>query len=153
MAARPGPLPEHKRLFNWKIMRGKILAVDDEPDQLELLNLILKEEGFVIDTAANGLDALDMVGRSRPDLIVVDISMPKMNGFTFCEKLRKNPATAAIPVLFLTGLTSQFNRLNGFAHGANAYLVKPYKPDELIQAVKNMLRGLAEDAEKPVKNS
>jgi DNA-binding response OmpR family regulator len=123
------------------IMNGKILAVDDEPDQLAMLDELLTEEGFTIDTAVNGLDAFDKIGRCRPDLIVTDISMPKMNGFTFCEKLRKNPATAAIPVLMLTGLRSQLDRLNGFAHGTNAYLIKPYKPEELIGVVNKVLRG------------
>ena len=120
-------------------MQGKILAVDDEPDQLALLDAILKEEGFTIDTAANGVEALDKVNRCRPDAILVDVAMPKMNGFTLCAKLRGNPATAAIPVLMLTGLHRQFDRLNGFAHGANAYLTKPYAADELISALKLML--------------
>jgi CheY-like chemotaxis protein len=120
-------------------MHGKILAVDDEPDQLALLDAILKEEGFTIDTAANGIEALDKVNRCRPDVILVDVAMPKMNGFTLCAKLRGNPATAAIPVLMLTGLHRQFDRLNGFAHGANAYLTKPYAADELISALKQML--------------
>jgi len=124
-------------------MHGKILAVEDEPDQLELLALLLREEGFAIDTAANGLEALDKVAHSRPDLIVLDVSMPKMNGFTCCQKLRENPATAAIPVLMLTGLRSQFAQINGFAHGANAYLTKPYKPAELISEVHRLLRGPA----------
>jgi len=75
-------------------MHGKILAVDDEPDQLELLDELLTEEGFTIETAANGLEALDMVGRCRPNMIIVDVSMPKMDGFTFCEKLRKTPKNA-----------------------------------------------------------
>jgi CheY-like chemotaxis protein len=122
-----------------EIMHGKILAVDDEPDQLALLDAILKEEGFTIDTAANGIEALDKVNRCRPDVILVDVAMPKMNGFTLCAKLRGNPATAAIPVLMLTGLHRQFDRLNGFAHGANAYLTKPYAADELISALKQML--------------
>jgi len=76
-------------------------------------------------------------------LIVLDVSMPKMNGFTCCQKLRENPATAAIPILLLTGLRSQFAQLNGFAHGANAYLTKPYNPAELISAVQRLLRESA----------
>ena len=121
-------------------MRRKILAVDDEPDQLKLVDQLLQGEGFAIDTAANGAEALKKVYRSRPDLILVDASMPVMNGFTFCESLRKDPTTTDIPVLMLTGLRSQFDRLNGFAHGANAYLCKPFTPDELVATVKTMLR-------------
>jgi twitching motility two-component system response regulator PilH len=124
-------------------MRGKILAVEDEPDQLELLVQLLTEEGFTLDTAANGLEALHKIARSRPDLIVLDVAMPKMNGFTLCEKLRDEPDTAAIPILLLTGLNSHFAQLNGFAHGANAYLAKPYKPDELICVINRILQGSA----------
>ncbi len=78
-------------------MQGKILAVDDEPDQLELIALLLRQEGFTVDTAANGLEALDQVAGHRPDLIVLDVAMPKMNGFAVCEKLQADPATAPNP--------------------------------------------------------
>jgi DNA-binding response OmpR family regulator len=138
-AARIGR--NHQGLLDYEFMRGKILAVEDEPDQLELLALLLLEEGFAVDTATNGLEALDKVAHSRPDLIVLDVSMPKMNGFTCCQKLRENPATAAIPILMLTGLRSQFAQINGFAYGANAYLTKPFIPEELISAAHRLLRG------------
>ncbi len=121
-------------------MPGKILAVDDDPDQLEVLDLLLTPSGFTVDTAANGLEALDKVARCRPDLIVLDVSMPKMNGFAVCEQLQADPATAAIPILMLTGFHGHFAELNGLAHGASAYLTKPYKPAELIATVRQLLR-------------
>ncbi len=124
-------------------MHRKILSVDDDPDQLGMLDLLLGHEGFAVDTAANGLDALDKVARCRPDLIVLDVSMPKMNGFAFCEKLQADPATAAIPILMLTGFRGHYAELNGLAHGASAYLTKPYKPEELIATVHQLLRGPA----------
>ena len=124
-------------------MPGKILAVDDDPDQLEVLDLLLRPAGFAVDTAADGLEALDKVARCRPDLIVLDVSMPKMNGFAFCEKLQADPATAAIPILMLTGFHGHFAELNGLARGASVYLTKPYKSEELIAAVHQLLRGPA----------
>ena len=124
-------------------MPGKILAVDDDPDQLELLDLLLGPEGFAVDTAADGLAALDRVARCRPDLIVLDVSMPRMNGIAFCEKLQADPATAAIPILMLTGLRGHYAELNGLARGASAYLTKPYKAEELIATVRQLLRGPA----------
>lgn len=121
-------------------MHAKILAVDDEPDQLELLGLLLREEGFEVATSANGAEALEKVGRFRPDLILVDASMPQMNGFTFCEAIRKNAATASIPIIMLTGLHSHFARLNGLGHGANAFLLKPYAAAELVGKINELLR-------------
>lgn len=120
--------------------RGRILAIDDHPDELELVDSVLKEEGFVIDTAVDGLDGLQKVQSTRPDLIVLDASMPRMNGFTFCEALRRDPATATIPVIMLTGLRSHFDRLNAFAHGANVYLSKPFTVDELVAKVNELLQ-------------
>jgi DNA-binding response OmpR family regulator len=120
-------------------MRGKILAVDNEADQLALVDCFLSEEGFEIDTAPNGLEALQKVEDYQPDLILVDACMPKMNGFTFCETIRKNANTAAIPIIMLTGLHSQLARLNGLAHGANAFLLKPFLPDELLAKIKELL--------------
>ena len=120
-------------------MRDRILAVDDDPAQLELVDLLLKEEGFAVDTAADGIEALQKVQRSRPDLIVLDASMPRMNGFTFCEKVRQDAATARIPIIMVTGLRNDFSRLNGFAHGANAYLAKPYVAAELLAKINELL--------------
>jgi len=125
---------------SWDLtMRGKILAVDDQPDQLQLVDELLKEEGFVVGTAADGWEALNTVQRFHPDLILVDASMPKMNGFTLCEALRNNAATAAIPIIMLTALRSHFGQLNALAHGADAYLTKPFKVDELVAKIAELL--------------
>ncbi|MGA2247710.1 MAG: response regulator [Verrucomicrobiota bacterium] len=120
-------------------MRGKILAVDDEPDQLELVGMLLRDEGFDVDTCQDGSEALEKLRKSRPDLILVDVSMPKMNGFTLCEAIRKNAATAAIPIIMLTGLHTHFARLNGLAHGANAFLLKPFVAEELMVKIRELL--------------
>jgi DNA-binding response OmpR family regulator len=122
-------------------MRGKILAVDDEPDQLALVELLLTEAGFDVGTAPNGVAAIEKVRQNRPDLIVLDVSMPQMNGFTFCEMMRQSAATATIPIIFLTGLRSHFDRLNGYAHGGTAYLTKPFATDELVDKVLELLHA------------
>ena len=121
-------------------IRGRILAVDDEPDQLELVRAVLQDEGFVVDTSLNGVEALQKVERSQPDLILVDASMPQMNGYTFCETIRKNAATAHIPMIMLTGLHTHFARLNGLAHGANDFLLKPFALSELLAKINELLR-------------
>ena len=130
-------------------MRGKILAVDDQPDQLQLVDELLSEAGFVVGTAADGREALDTVQHFRPDLILVDASMPKMNGFTLCEALRKNTATAAIPIIMLTALRSHFGQLNALAHGADAYLAKPFKVDELVAKIVDLLSQTRNDSFAP----
>lgn len=120
-------------------MRCKILVVDDEPDQLDLVGEILTNVGFVVDIAANGLEALKKIRGSQPDLIVVDASMPHMSGFTFCETIRKNPVTASIPIIMLTGLCGQLGRFNGLAVGANAYLTKPFDSGVLVAKINELL--------------
>ena len=121
-------------------MHGNILVVDDEPDQLELLQTILNDSGFSTVTATNGLEALKKISRSLPDLIIVDGNMPQMNGFAFCESLRKDSAAADVPVIMLTGLSGHLSRLNGLLHGASAYITKPYKNSDLIGKVRELLK-------------
>jgi len=134
-------------------MRGKILAVDDQPDQLQLVDELLSEAGFVVGTAADGQEALETVQHFRPDLILVDASMPKMNGFTLCEVLRKNTATAAIPIIMLTALRSHFGQLNALAHGADVYLAKPFKADELVAKIAELLSRSRHAAARPPRHA
>jgi two-component system phosphate regulon response regulator PhoB len=124
-------------------MRGSILVVDDEPDQLEVVKTILSEAGFSVDITTNGFEALKLVEKSLPGLIIVDANMPKMNGFALCESLRRAPATAGIPIIMLTGLAGNLSRMNGLLHGASAYMTKPYKIDELITRVNELMKGSA----------
>jgi len=124
-------------------MRGTILVVDDEPDQLEVVKTILSDAGFSVAITTNGFDALKLVDKSLPGLIIVDANMPKMNGFALCESLRRAPATAGIPIIMLTGLTGNLSRMNGLLHGASAYMTKPYKIDELIARVNELMKRSA----------
>jgi DNA-binding response OmpR family regulator len=120
-------------------MRRKVLVVEDDPDQLEVTRLSLKAAGFAIGTAANGVEALKKARTVSPDLILLDVMMPGMDGFAVCETLRGNPATASIPVLMLTGLCSHISQLVAFDAGATDYLVKPFVPEELISKVEKLL--------------
>lgn len=117
----------------------KILLVDDDPDVVELLRLSLVAAGFSVIAAANGIDALKQARAHRPDLIVLDLVLPEMDGFTVCETLRKERATASIPILILTGLTSQLNRFSGLESGADDYVTKPVTVDEFLAKIKTLL--------------
>jgi DNA-binding response OmpR family regulator len=121
-------------------MRRKILVVEDDADQLELVRLTLEKAGFAIGTAANGSDALVKTHSISPDLIILDLMLPGLNGFDICETLRKNPATASVPIIMLTGLCSQFGRLAGLESGASDFLTKPFKVEELVSKVDKLLR-------------
>jgi len=120
-------------------MRRRILVVEDDPDQLELIRLSLKTAGFAIGTAANGIDALLKTRSVTPDLIVLDLMLPGLNGFDICETLRLDPATAGVPIIMLTGLSGQMNRIAGMESGASDYLLKPFNPQELVAKVKKLL--------------
>jgi two-component system alkaline phosphatase synthesis response regulator PhoP len=121
-------------------MSKKILIVDDNVELLELLCLNFKGAGFAIATATNGVDALMKARSLSPDLILLDLILPELDGFAVCEILRNDPATASIPVIMLTGLTSQFSRIAGLEAGANECLTKPISPKYLISKVKDLVR-------------
>ncbi len=121
-------------------MRRKILVVEDDPDQLEAIRGNLKEAGFAIGTATNGVDALVKTRSVSPDLIVLDLMLPQLNGLDICKTLREDPATASIPVIMLTGMDSYFTRVAGFEAGINVFLTKPYLPEELISKVEELLQ-------------
>jgi len=133
------------------LMRRKILVVEDDPDQLEAIRGNLKDAGFAIGTAANGVDALIKTRSVSPDLIVLDLMLPRLNGLDFCRTLRENAATASIPVIMLTGLDSYFTRVAGFEAGINVFLTKPYLPEELISKVEELLAHTSAITRKHVK--
>ena len=120
-------------------MRRKILVVDDDPEVVELLRFNLREAGFAVGTAANGVLALKKACSVAPDLIVLDLMMPELDGFAVCDILRRDPATASIPIILLTAVSSQFGRLAGFDSGADDYVTKPFSPKELVSRVKALL--------------
>lgn len=119
--------------------RKKILVVEDEADFLELLRVYFKEEGFAIATAKNGVDAIRKARSLLPDLILLDVMLPELDGFAVCEILRKDAATASIPVIMVTGLCGQLSRCAGIESGATDFVTKPTTPQEIVSKVKDML--------------
>jgi two-component system, OmpR family, alkaline phosphatase synthesis response regulator PhoP len=121
------------------VMRKKLLVVEDNSDLLELLRLAFKEAGYSVATAANGLEALKKIRSVAPDLVVLDLVLPELDGFAVCESLRHDPNFAAIPVIVLTGLSGEFTRYAGLEVGANEYVSKPVSPDQLLARVRYWL--------------
>lgn len=128
-------------------MRTRILVVDDEPDMVELLTYVLRHTGWTVFTATNGVDALKRAQRLRPDLILLDLMLPGLDGFAVCEQLRESPTTRAIPVLLLTAMSGDLPRYHGLIHGASDYIRKPFKPADLVARIQKALReGLSKEA-------
>ncbi len=130
-------------------MRKKILVVEDDTELLALLRLSFKGAGFSIATATNGIDALKKARSLLPDLILLDLVLPDLDGFAVCETLRRDAATASIPVVMLTGLSGQITRLAGFESGANDYVTKPVTPSQMIAKIKHWLRYRPEGSAAP----
>jgi two-component system alkaline phosphatase synthesis response regulator PhoP len=120
-------------------MRKKVLIVDDNSELLALLRLNFKAAGFSIATATNGIDALKKARSVAPDLIVLDLVLPEMDGYAVCETLRRDAATASVPIVILTGLASEFSRLAGIESGASAYFTKPVSPKSLVAKAQHLL--------------
>jgi len=121
-------------------MPATILIVDDDPDMVELLRLALKDAGYTTRTANSGIEALSKAQRFPPDLILLDVILPDLNGFNVCDSLRHHPATASVPIIMVTVLPGEFPRLVGTELGADAYLNKPFQIQELISRVGEVLR-------------
>jgi DNA-binding response OmpR family regulator len=121
-------------------MRKKLLIVEDNTELLELLRLGFKQAGFSVSTAANGLEAIKKARSLSPDVILLDLILPELDGFAACEVLRRSQETAAIPIIMLTGLTSEFTRFAGMESGADEYVTKPASPEQLLPRVKYWMR-------------
>lgn len=127
-------------------MRKKILVVDDDADLVELLTFNLKEAGFAVGTALNGVEALRKVRSIAPDLILLDAMMPELDGFAVCEILRRDPATVATPIIMLTALSSELGRLAGIGAGASEFMPKPFSPRVLVARIREMLAQVSDAA-------
>ncbi len=127
---------------------AKILVVDDQPVNVQLLKKKLEREGMTITTAESGQEALDLVHREPPDLILLDIMMPDMDGFEVCQRLQADSATRAIPVIFVTARGTKESKLEGLATGAVDYITKPVDLDEMLARVQTQLRVLSINREK-----
>ena len=118
-------------------MPGSILVADDEKHILQLVSLYLTNEGFRVETAADGQEALDKARRFRPDLVVLDLMMPRVDGWEVCRRLRKE---SDVPVIMLTARTDDVDKIVGLELGADDYVIKPFNPRELVARVKAVLR-------------
>jgi two-component system phosphate regulon response regulator PhoB len=121
-------------------MKPKILVVDDEPDALEVLGFKLREAGCVPTFATDGAKALAAVRNDRPDLIVLDLMLPEIDGMEVCKILRRDPTTVAIPILMLTAKAAEMDRVLGLELGADDYVTKPYSPRELVLRIRKLLK-------------
>ena len=121
----------------------KILLVDDEPDILEILSYPLKNEGFQVHTANNGLEAIKLAKDIQPQLIVLDVMMPEMDGIEACEIIRKDPKISNTLITFLSARGEDYSKIAGFNAGADDYITKPIKPKVLVSKVKSLLRRIS----------
>ena len=127
----------------------RVLVVEDEADIAALIAYQLTREGFRVETARTGIEALDAVGREIPDLIVLDRMLPGLSGDDVLARLKREPATASVPVLVLTAKREQEDRIEGFELGADDYLTKPFSPRELVLRARAILRRMSEGASTP----
>ena len=118
----------------------KILVVDDELDILEIIRHALNKEGFEVHIAANGFQALEQTRKIKPDLILMDVMMPVMDGMEACRQLKEDNDTKNIPIVFLTARSEEFAELAGFEAGADDYISKPIRPRVLMSRLKAILR-------------
>ena len=121
-------------------MTKRLLVVDDEPKLLRAVAVDLKAEGYMVATARSGAEALISVAQNLPDLVISDIRMPGMDGYQLARKLRENQRTTLIPIIFLTAKDTTADRIEGFRSGVDAYVTKPFEPDELLVIVAGILR-------------
>ena len=120
----------------------KILLVDDEPDILEIIGYNLAQEEYQIFTASNGKEAISKAKKVIPDLIIMDVMMPEMDGMEACENIRKIPELSNVLITFLTARSEDYSQVAGFDAGADDYITKPIKPKLLVSKVKALLRRL-----------
>ena len=130
-AARPAQPPPHKQ---------KVLVVDDEPDAVELTKSILGDAGYFVATAEDGSTALRKARELNPDLILLDVMLPEIDGLEVCKILRHDPETGNVPIILVTARATEFDRILGLELGADDYITKPFSPRELVLRVKALLR-------------
>jgi two-component system alkaline phosphatase synthesis response regulator PhoP len=125
-------------------MKKKILLVDDEPDILELIGYNLRQEGFEVFTAANGREGIAMARSVHPDLIILDVMMPEMDGMEVCNIIRSDAKLSHTTIAFLTARGEDYSQVAGFDAGGDDYITKPVKPKVLMSRVKALLRRTAQ---------
>ena len=121
--------------------RSKILIVDDEVDFLKILKLTLEANGYEVTTALDGQEALEKIKSENPNVVILDIMLPKLNGEEVCRDIRRDPVFNKIPIIMLTGKDTDVDHIVGRVIGADIYLTKPCDSEKLISAIKKVLRS------------
>jgi len=135
-------------------MAGQVLLVDDEPGLREAVQAYLEDSGFAVEVAGNAQEGWQLLQQSLPDLVISDVMMPQVDGYQFLKQMREDPRFKSLPVVFLTARGMTSDRIQGYQAGCDAYLPKPFDPDELVAIVENLLerrtsRSGTEDGETP----
>ncbi len=118
---------------------AKILIVEDDPTTVQLIEFLLKKNNFEVLIAYNGVEALQIIKKEKPDLILMDVMMPKMDGIEAIEKLQEDETTRDIPIVILSALGQEMDVMRGLQAGAASYIVKPFSPSELLEEIKAKL--------------
>ena len=129
-------------------MSKKVLIVDDEPNIVVSVEFLMQREGHEVATAADGQEAMDLLKESRPDLLILDVMMPRKNGFEVCAEVRADNRLSGMPILMLTAKGREAEMKKGLSLGADAYITKPFSTHELVMKVNELLgRGTPEGPE------
>jgi len=139
----------HECLSRGEKMKEKILIVEDEKDIVKMLDYNLKKEGFRTISAVDGEGALDLANREHPDLIILDLMLPGIDGLEVCKTLKKESRTSSIPIIMLTAKSQEADKIVGLELGADDYVTKPFSPRELIARIKAVLRRMKEKDKLP----
>ena len=118
-----------------------VLVVEDSVTQREMISNLLRGSGLTVSEASDGVEALERIQGKSPDLVVLDIVMPRMNGYELCRRLKNDPKTKDVPIVMCSSKGEEFDRYWGMKQGADAYIAKPFQPNELVGTVKQLLRG------------
>jgi len=127
----------------------RLLLIDDDPNLILLVKDYLEFRGYAVVTAENGREALEVLENDVPDMIICDVMMPEMDGYSLVKHVREDPRTSWIPVLFLSAKGQSQDRVKGLNTGADVYMVKPFEPEELVAQVESSLKQAARIAERP----
>lgn len=130
----------------------KIILIEDEPDILEVIEYNLKRENFSVLTAADGLEGLDLVIKEKPDLVLLDLMLPGIDGMEICRQVRNNQAVKRVPIIMLTAKGDESDVVLGLGLGADDYMTKPFSPKELIARIKAVLRRSETQSQKGSEN-
>lgn len=122
-----------------KPINPTILLVDDEPNIIVPIEFLMKQQGYTVEKAYNGEEALTALTSCIPDVIILDVMMPEMDGFELAKQIRKNPSCKNVHIIFLTAKGTDNDKLNGYATGGEAYITKPFDNDNLVTIVTEML--------------